>query len=92
MYVIGKYYNVFLIVLISKLFWSGISDVAEAFAAAIKGATADSNEVLPQKPIQEKTRAFSENLRVDQTTAMGKIQDGLQYLSYLVLSTSMPAA
>lgn len=77
---------------VSNSFITGISDVAEAFAAAIKGATADSNEVLPQKPIQEKTRAFSENLRVDQTTAMEKIQDGLLYLSYLVLSTSMPAA
>ncbi|GFS41169.1 2-oxoglutarate (2OG) and Fe(II)-dependent oxygenase superfamily protein [Actinidia rufa] len=37
----------------------------------------------------EKANAFSENLRSDQTTATGKIQDGLQYLSYVVLSISM---
>ncbi|GMP38161.1 hypothetical protein CsSME_00009514 [Camellia sinensis var. sinensis] len=73
-------------------FVTGIADVAEAYIAAIKGATADSQEVLPQKSIQEKANAFSENLRSDQNTAVGKIQDGLQYLSYVVLSTSMPAA
>lgn len=73
-------------------FITGIVDVAEAYAAAIKGATADSQEVLPQKSIQEKADSFSENLHSDQTTAVGKIQDGLQYLSYVVLSTSMPVA
>ncbi|KAL7206590.1 hypothetical protein ACSBR2_019330 [Camellia fascicularis] len=73
-------------------FVTGIADVAEAYIAAIKGATADSQEVLPQKSIQEKANAFSQNLRSDQNTAVGKIQDGLQYLSYVVLSTSMPAA
>ncbi|KAI8026466.1 hypothetical protein LOK49_LG02G03542 [Camellia lanceoleosa] len=73
-------------------FVTGIADVAEAYIAAIKGATTDSQEVLPQKSIQEKANAFSENLRSDQNTAVGKIQDGLQYLSHVVLSTSMPAA
>ncbi|XP_059653936.1 uncharacterized protein LOC132300738 isoform X2 [Cornus florida] len=77
---------------VSNSFITGISDVAEAYLAAIKGATADSDEVLQQKSIQEKAGAFSENLRTDRTTAVGKIQDGLQYLSYVVLSTSMPAA
>ncbi|KAK3005194.1 hypothetical protein RJ639_016436 [Escallonia herrerae] len=77
---------------VSNSFITGISDVAEAYAAAIKGASADSLEVLPQKPIQEKADAYSENLGVNRITAVGKIQDGLQYLSYVVLSTSMPAA
>uniref|UniRef100_A0A5B6YY55 DUF7798 domain-containing protein n=1 Tax=Davidia involucrata TaxID=16924 RepID=A0A5B6YY55_DAVIN len=77
---------------VSNSFITGISDVAEAYLAAIKGATADSHEVLPQKSIQEKANTFSDNLRADQTTAVGKIQDGLHYLSYVVLSTSMPAA
>ena len=71
---------------------SGISDVAEAYLAAIKSATADSHEALPQASIQAKSNSFSEHLRGDQTTAVSKIQDGLQYLSYVVLSTSMPAA
>ncbi|KAL7002769.1 hypothetical protein U1Q18_003925 [Sarracenia purpurea var. burkii] len=73
-------------------FITGIVDVAEAYMAAIKGATADSQEVLPHKSIQEKADSFSENLRSDRTTAVGKIQDGLQYLTYVVLSTSMPVA
>lgn len=72
--------------------WSGISDVTEAYLAAIKGATAESHEVIPQTSIQEKANAFSEHLRADRITAVCKIQDGLQYLSYVVLSTSMPSA
>ncbi|KAL6522615.1 hypothetical protein OROMI_031573 [Orobanche minor] len=68
-----------------------ISEVAEAYLTAIKDvAAADSAEVLPQKSIQEKANAFTEHLRADRTTAVGKMQDGLQYLTYLVLSTSMP--
>ena len=70
----------------------GISDVAEAYAAAIKNASNESQEALPQTLIQEKANAFSEHLRVDRTTAVGKIQDGLQFLSYVVISTSMPVA
>lgn len=65
--------------------------MAEAYLAAIKGASAESDEV-PQTSIQGKANAFSEHLQDDQTTAVGKIQDGLQYLSYVVVSTSMPAA
>ena len=68
----------------------GISDVAEAYVAAMKGASAESHETLPETSIQEKANAFSEHLRTDQTTAVGKIQDGLQYLSYVLVSTSMP--
>nr|GMD90432.1 uncharacterized protein LOC109161907 [Ipomoea batatas] len=72
-------------------FITGISDVTEAYLDAIKAASADSHET-PQKPIQDKVNAFSKDLSADQSTAIGKIQDGLQYLSYLVISTSMPAA
>lgn len=77
---------------VSNSFITGISEVAEACSAAIKAATTDSAVFLQEKPIEDKTHEFSENLRVDQTTAVGKIQDGLQYLSYLVISTSMPSA
>ncbi|XP_015874300.2 uncharacterized protein LOC107411270 [Ziziphus jujuba] len=76
---------------VANSFITGISDVAEAYLAAIKAASVESNEVS-QTSIQEKANAFSEHLRVDQTTAVGKIQDGLQYLCYVVVSTSMPAA
>ncbi|KAL7602636.1 hypothetical protein Lser_V15G24714 [Lactuca serriola] len=69
-------------------FVTGISDVAEAYAAAIKSAT----EVLPEKVIEEKVKSFSEDLRVNRTTAVAKIQDGLHFLAYVILSTSMPAA
>lgn len=71
---------------------AGISDVTEAYLAAIRGATADSHEVLPQTSIQDKANLFSEHLRADQTTAVNKIHDGLQYLSFVVVSTTMPAA
>lgn len=71
---------------------SGISDVAEAYLAAIKGASVESHDVLPQTSIQEKASSFSKHLRDDQNTALGKIQDGLHYLSYVVVSSSMPSA
>ncbi|CAK7329793.1 unnamed protein product [Dovyalis caffra] len=77
---------------VSNSFITGISDVAEAYAAAVKGAAADSHEDLPQTSIQDKANAFSELLHTDRTTAVSKLQDGLQYLSYVVISTSMPAA
>ncbi|XVE93300.1 hypothetical protein REPUB_Repub01dG0179100 [Reevesia pubescens] len=77
---------------VSSSFITGISDVAEAYLAAIKSANADSHEALPQASIQEKANSFSEHLHGDHTIAVSKIQDGLQYLSYVVLSTAMPAA
>ncbi|XVF45203.1 hypothetical protein PTKIN_Ptkin02bG0186100 [Pterospermum kingtungense] len=77
---------------VSSSFITGMSDVAEAYLAAIKSATANSQEALPQASIQEKANSLSEHLRGDQTIAVSKIQDGLQYLSCVVLSTSMPTA
>ncbi|XP_071716700.1 uncharacterized protein [Rutidosis leptorrhynchoides] len=73
-------------------FVTGISDVAEAYAAAMKSATADSTEVVTVKSVEDKMKSFSEDLRVNRTTAVDKIQDGLNFLAYVVLSTSMPAA
>lgn len=72
-------------------FVTGISDVAEAYTAALKSAAADSPDGKPQKSVQDKVKSFSEDLRVNRTTAVGKIQDGLHFLAYVVLSTSMPA-
>ncbi|XP_002519153.2 uncharacterized protein LOC8275563 [Ricinus communis] len=77
---------------VSNSFITGISDVAEAYVAAMKTAAADSHDNLPNTSIQEKVDAFSELIRTDQTTAVSKMQDGLQYLSYVVISTSVPAA
>ncbi|GFY89975.1 hypothetical protein Acr_07g0001720 [Actinidia rufa] len=70
-----------------------IADVAEAYVAAMKGAAADSKEVSTHhKSIQEKADSISENLHSDRATAVGKIQDGLEYLTYIVSSTSMSVA
>ncbi|KAJ8763571.1 hypothetical protein K2173_002454 [Erythroxylum novogranatense] len=79
---------------VSNSFITAISDVAEAYAAALKGATAESPIELPQAQasIEEKAKALSENLRADRTTAAAKIQDGLQYLTYVVIFTSMATA
>ncbi|KAH1072295.1 hypothetical protein J1N35_024623 [Gossypium stocksii] len=77
---------------VSSSFITGVSDVAEAYLAAIKSVNADSHEALTKASIQEKANSFSEHLRTDQNIAVSKIQDGLQNLSYVVLSNSMPAA
>ncbi|KAI3789360.1 hypothetical protein L2E82_02153 [Cichorium intybus] len=68
-------------------FVTGISDVAEVYASAIKSAT----EVVPEKLIQDKVKSFCDDLHVNRTTAVAKIQDGLNFLAYVILSTSMPA-
>ncbi|PIN08288.1 hypothetical protein CDL12_19141 [Handroanthus impetiginosus] len=73
-------------------FITGISDVAEAYLAAIKTAATDSQEALPQKSVQDKVSTYTERLSADHSTAVGKLQDGLQYLTYVVVSTSMPSA
>eukprot|EP00262_Sarcandra_glabra_P004533 TRINITY_DN15614_c0_g1_i1.p1 TRINITY_DN15614_c0_g1~~TRINITY_DN15614_c0_g1_i1.p1 ORF type:complete len:507 (+),score=127.88 TRINITY_DN15614_c0_g1_i1:104-1624(+) len=78
---------------VSNGFITGISDVTEAYLAAIKGASADAHDGLPQETlIQEKAHAISDHLLADRTAAMDKIQDGLQYLAFVVLSTSMPTS
>ncbi|CAL0318609.1 unnamed protein product [Lupinus luteus] len=77
---------------VSNSFITGISDVTEAYQAAIKGVSAESHTIVPPTSVQEKASAFSENLSADQTTAIHKIQDGVQFLAYVLLSTSMNAA
>ncbi|RAL38857.1 hypothetical protein DM860_015218 [Cuscuta australis] len=76
---------------VSSSFITGISDVNDAYLAASKAVSADSHETS-QKTIIAKANNFSEDLRADRGTAIGKVQDGLQFLPYLVVSTSMPAA
>lgn len=92
--------NFWRIIIVSNL-WSylvlffgqaGISDVAEVYQEAMKVATSDSHAVVSDNHIQAKITGFSEDLQKDLSIALSKIQDGLQYLSYLILSTSMPAA
>lgn len=78
---------------ISNSFITGISDVTEAYLAAMKVVTTtDSHEAPPDKSIQDKANSFSEHLRADQTIAVDKIQDGLQYLCFVIVSTSMSPA
>ncbi|XP_057741000.1 uncharacterized protein LOC130958117 [Arachis stenosperma] len=79
---------------VSNSFITGISDVTEAYQAAIKVVTtpAESRTDSPQKSVPEKATTFSEHLRADQATAISKIQDGLQFLAHVVISTSMNAA
>ncbi|CAH8381561.1 unnamed protein product [Eruca vesicaria subsp. sativa] len=79
---------------VSNSFITGISDVSETYAAAIKGAAADDSKdkLLKTSTMEEKASTFNDSLRSDQTTAITKIQEGLQYLSYVVITTSMPSA
>ncbi|KAK9129651.1 hypothetical protein Sjap_010138 [Stephania japonica] len=77
---------------VSNSFITGISDVVEAYEVAMKDTTSDAHNGLPPSSVQEKSKAASTNLHADITTAKDKIQDGLQYLAYVVLSTSMPTA
>ncbi|KAG6422644.1 hypothetical protein SASPL_113021 [Salvia splendens] len=73
-------------------FITGISDIAESYSAAMRNSSSAESQGLPQKSIEEKAILITENLRTDHSTGLSKMQEGLQYLSYLVISTSMPAA
>ena len=67
--------------------------MAEAYAAAIQNALADKQDDLPnQKSVQEKAKSISNHLNSDQTSAVSKLQDALQYLAYVIVCTSMPSA
>ncbi|KAG5406316.1 hypothetical protein IGI04_012435 [Brassica rapa subsp. trilocularis] len=80
---------------VSNSFITGISDVSETYSAAIKGASTDDDSkdnLLKTSTMEEKANTFNDSLRSDQTTAITKIQEGLQYLSFVVISTSMPSA
>ncbi|KXG37605.1 uncharacterized protein LOC8060505 [Sorghum bicolor] len=77
---------------VSTSFATGISDVAEAYAAAMQSALAGKQDDLPnQKSLQEKVKSISIHLNSDQTSAVSKLQDALQYLAYVVVCASMPS-
>lgn len=73
-------------------FATGISDIIEAYLAAMKGVSADAGGLPEQTSIQQKANAITNHLRTDRGTAIEKIQDGVQYLAFVVLSPSMPTA
>ncbi|MQL75913.1 hypothetical protein Taro_008292 [Colocasia esculenta] len=77
---------------VSNSFITGISDVIEAYTTAIQGAPADDHgsSAQPTK-VQDKVKTISSHIRAGQSHALDKIQDALQYLAYVVLSTSMPS-
>ncbi|PKA59792.1 hypothetical protein AXF42_Ash011917 [Apostasia shenzhenica] len=80
---------------VSNSFITGISDIIEAFQAAIRMATTSDAQIGPLQPqnsIQEKANTISKLLKADRITALEKIQDALHFLPYVVLSTSMPSA
>uniref|UniRef100_J3LSM8 DUF7798 domain-containing protein n=2 Tax=Oryza brachyantha TaxID=4533 RepID=J3LSM8_ORYBR len=77
---------------VSASFATGISDVAEAYMAAIQNALADKKDGLSnQNSVQEKAKHISSHLNSDQTSAVSKLQDALQYLAYVVVCSSMPS-
>ncbi|EMS48632.1 hypothetical protein TRIUR3_14847 [Triticum urartu] len=76
---------------VATSFATGISDVAEAYAAAIQNALADKQGDVPHQSVQEKAKDISSHLKSDQTSAVSKLQDALQYLAYVVVCTSMPS-
>ncbi|WOK92231.1 hypothetical protein Cni_G00922 [Canna indica] len=71
-------------------FVTGISDIIEAYLAAIQSAANEKKEGLRESSVQEKANVITNHLQSDRTNAVEKIQDALHYLSYVVLSTSMP--
>lgn len=77
---------------VATSFATGISDVAEAYAAVIQNALADKQGGdVPHQSVQEKAKYISSHLKSDQTSAVSKLQDALQYLAYVVVCTSMPS-
>lgn len=74
---------------ISNGFITGISDIIEAYSATIKGCSTDGD--CKPTSVQEKGHAISKLIRTSQQMALEKVQDGLQYLAFVTLSTSMPA-
>ncbi|KAJ1697182.1 hypothetical protein LUZ63_005694 [Rhynchospora breviuscula] len=71
------------VIKVSSSFITGISDIIEAYIA---------NQLPEQKAVQTKANEISNQLRSDQTDAIGKIQDALHHLTFVVLSTSMSTA
>lgn len=76
---------------VATSFATGLSDVTEAYAAAIQNALADKVGDVPHQSVQEKAKDISSHLKSDQTSAVSKLQDALQYLAYVVVCTSIPS-
>lgn len=69
---------------------SGISDILEAYLTVKQSVSSDKQVGLPHTSVQEKANVITNHFRAGQTSAVEKIQDALHYLTYVVLSTSMP--
>ncbi|XP_010548036.1 PREDICTED: uncharacterized protein LOC104819592 [Tarenaya hassleriana] len=68
---------------IADSFITGISDVTEAYIHAAAESKDEHSTLVP-----DKSSSFKERLRSDKTTAVTKIQEGLQHLSYVVISSA----
>ncbi|RWW81236.1 hypothetical protein BHE74_00010393 [Ensete ventricosum] len=75
---------------VSNSFITGISDVIEAYLTVIQSLSSDKQVGLPHTSVQEKANVITNHFRAGQISAVEKIQDGVHYLTYVVLSTSMP--
>ncbi|XP_009394282.3 uncharacterized protein LOC103979791 [Musa acuminata AAA Group] len=75
---------------VSNSFITGISDILEAYLTVKQSVSSDKQVGLPHTSVQEKANVITNHFRAGQTSAVEKIQDALHYLTYVVLSTSMP--
>ncbi|KAL3689492.1 hypothetical protein R1sor_015801 [Riccia sorocarpa] len=81
---------------VSESFITGISDVTAAFQAAVKneslvvqGEEGPRGRQLKEASVEDRAQAVRSGIESDGTAAIEKIQDGLQHLTYVVLSTSI---
>ncbi|GAQ81121.1 hypothetical protein KFL_000710260 [Klebsormidium nitens] len=79
--------------LLSDAFTTSISEVVKAYetVSSSSASAAETGDASATKssPLDEKLAALSGDLESDTHTAVGKLQDGLQFLVYPVVSTSM---
>ncbi|KAL2631633.1 hypothetical protein R1flu_016319 [Riccia fluitans] len=82
---------------VSESFITGIGDVTAAFQAAEKneslvaeeGGEGPRGRHLKQASVEDRAQAVRSGIEIDGSAAIEKIQDGLQHLTYVVLSTSI---
>eukprot|EP00249_Psilotum_nudum_P011297 c23085_g1_i2 orf=385-1920(-) len=83
---------------ISDSFITGIGDVTATFQATVKSETMVANEgngedarhkLIRETSIEDKAHAITSDLQHGGSTAIEKVQDVLQHLTFVVLSTSM---
>lgn len=76
---------------VANSFLTGISEIIEAYQMTIKSFSSDGDgDGRKQSRVTEKADVISNHLLADQAKALGKIQDAVQYLGCVLLSTSMP--